>query len=319
MAKVIAIIYSDLHAHIWKQHNDDGRRNIVVSKVLKKVSNLCLEHNVPAIFTGDWFHGYDEVPVEAMIDSFVAYKEYFENPKILHFAISGNHDYIGKNSKKNPSKSALEAFSSIFNTFKLLDYKVGEARGITLFGIPYNNGNVDLEKQLKKYHTRENKAGYKRVLLLHTDWPGAKDTSNYEIGSYDNISPKIEKYLKSYDLILCGHIHKHQELNHLVMVGAPNQQRVSDIGNKMGVLKLYDDLSIEQVEIKGIPKFVEYTGYKPVGTDMYIKIDEKEVEEKESSIAEYSTISNPKKVGKAYLKHKKIKSKSKKKILLELL
>ena len=52
---------------------------------------------------------------------------------------------------------------------------------------------------------------------------------------------------------------------------------------------------------------------------MYIKIEEKTQEEEESEIKSYSDISNPKHVGKAYLKHKKIKSKSKKRTLIELL
>ena len=318
MKKPIAIVYSDLHSHIWKQYNMDGVRNVVPGKVLKLVSDLCIKHNVPAIFTGDMYHGYDDLPAESVIDTMAAYKEYFENPKILHFAISGNHDYISKNSYEFPSKSHLHTFSKVFNTFKLLDYSVGEVKGLTLFGIPYNNGNVDLKKFLRKYSLRENKAGYLRVLLIHTDWPGAKDTSGYEIGSYDNVSDDINKYLKGFDLILCGHIHKHQVLGKLIMVGAPNQQRISDINNKMGVLILYSDKSVELVEVPGIPKFVEYRGNKPIGTDMYVKVEDP-LPEEEVEIQEYTSISNPKKVGKAYLKHRGIKSKSKKRTLLELL
>ena len=319
MKTPIAIVYSDLHSHVWKQYNPEGLRNSVPGKVMALVSSLCIKYNVPAIFTGDMYHGYDDLPAESVIDTTIAYKEYFENPKILHFAISGNHDFISKNSYEFRSKSHLHAFSKVFNTFKLLDYEVGEVKGLTLFGIPYNNGNVDLKKFLKKYSLRESKKGNLRVLLLHTDWPGARDTSGYEIGSYDNISDEVQKHLKGFDLILCGHIHKHQVIGKLVMVGAPNQQRVSDIGNDMGVLILYSDKSVEMVEVPEIPKFVEYSGNKPIGRDMYVKVEDEAPEEEESEIREYSKIGNPKKVGKAYLKHMGIKSKSKKRTLIELL
>lgn len=51
------------------------------------------------------------------------------------------------------------------------------------------------------------------------------------------------------------------------MVGAPLQQRFTDEGNKMGYLKIYSDMSIEFVHIKGLPKF------KTVGSVEEIKED----------------------------------------------
>ena len=41
--------------------------------------------------------------------------------------------------------------------------------------------------------------------MLHTDYPGARDTDGREIGSVENLNVNT---LNKFDLVLCGHIHK---------------------------------------------------------------------------------------------------------------
>ena len=319
--KVIAVAYSDLHSHIWKLYNEDGRRNNVARDTFRAVSKLCIKHNVPALFLGDMFHAYDEIPAESIIDTFIAYKECFEDPMLMHFSISGNHDFIGKNSFNNQSKSMLNAFSTVFSSFKLLDFQIGNTKDLFIAGIPYNNGNVDFKKYFKYFVKQGSSVKNKfKILLLHTDWPKAVDTSGYELKSYNNITPGIQKLSREFDLVLCGHIHKHQVINNLVIVGSSSQQRISDINNNMGILLIYNDTSVEQVGIDSIPKFVEYTGKKPDGKDLYIKVEEPLVEKAiQTRIEELSEYNNPKKVAKAYIKHVGVKSKLKKKTLISIL
>ena len=97
--------------------------------------------------------------------------------------------------------------------------------------------------------------------MLHTDYPGARDTDRREKGSVDNLDVYT---LNPFDLVLCGHIHKPQSLSKKVyMIGAPYQQRSTDKDCILAYWKLYSDLSMEFIELKGFPKFVcLFTGFQ---------------------------------------------------------
>lgn len=106
------------------------------------------------------------------------------------------------------------------------------------------------------------------------------------------------------------------------MVGAPLQQRFTDEGNKMGYLKIYSDMSIEFVHIKGLPKF------KTVGSVEEIKEDGNyyRVLKPKASNDEFSSESkviqknySKVKAGRRYLRIQGIKDPEKKRLLIEIL
>ena len=106
------------------------------------------------------------------------------------------------------------------------------------------------------------------------------------------------------------------------MVGAPLQQRFTDEGNKMGYLKIYSDMSIEFVHIKGLPKF------KTVGSVEEIKEDGNyyRVLKPKASNDEFSSESkviqknySKVKAGRRYLRIQGIKDPEKKSLLIEIL
>lgn len=121
-----------------------------------------------------------------------------------------------------------------------------------VYGVPYIDNNVGLSEYLKKLELDKSK---KNILLLHTDYPGAKDTDGREIDSVENLNVNV---LNKFDLVLCGHIHKPQRLSKKVyMIGAPNHQRRTDRDCELGYWKIYEDLSLKFVPLKNFPKFID--------------------------------------------------------------
>lgn len=51
------------------------------------------------------------------------------------------------------------------------------------------------------------------------------------------------------------------------MIGAPNQQRRTDKNCKLGYWKIYEDLSMEFVPLKGFPKFKDVESEEDIKDD----------------------------------------------------
>ena len=104
--------------------------------------------------------------------------------------------------------------------------------GYECSSIPYIDHNVGLSEYLKNIKLDKDADN---ILMLHTDYPGAKDTDGREIDSVENLNLNV---LNRFDLIICGHIHKPQRLSKKVyMIGAPYNKEEPikivnwDIGN----------------------------------------------------------------------------------------
>lgn len=157
------------------------------------------------------------------------------------------------------------------------------------------------------------------ILLLHTDYPGAKDTDNTEVGTVENLNVNL---LTKFKLVLIGHIHKPQRLGKKVyMVGAPLQQRRTDRNCKLGYWKIYKDFSMEFKSFKGFPKFVDVSSEDEIKDDgnYYTVIASKskvmEVEDTPQITRELSK----KSMVRRYMKAKGIKDKEKKTTLLKVI
>lgn len=97
------------------------------------------------------------------------------------------------------------------------------------------------------------------------------------------------------------------------MVGAPNQQRKSDMGGKFGYWKVYSDMSYKFVPLKS-PEFKFYLPSKDDinGYDYWVPLNEVEDDEQLATQEKkfYSTV-NREKLAKRYCKAKGIKDKKK--------
>jgi DNA repair exonuclease SbcCD nuclease subunit len=317
MKKVISIAISDVHLHIWSQYNEDGRRNETGAMFLDKLRRLQKKFNVPVISPGDWFHS----PKSLSNESLNKYIPLICNIKYPIYILPGNHDMDGVNNNDKTAHSHITWLSYILAQGFSVTGSHQLHTGITLWGVPYYDHNIGLMDKIQSY-IKSFKPGQKNILMIHTDLPGAKDSDGMEVGQVQGIPENWGEVFAKFNLVLCGHIHKFQKLGpNVYMVGSPYHTRITDIGCKMGVLLVYDDFSVEFVDM-GLPEFkLKGPGIKE--DDYHIWIDKKkdtEEEDNDTPIGRKDFYTKDRvKLGQAYLKLKGITDPKKRNILLNAL
>ena len=315
MPKVIAVAFSDLHLNLWAKFNKDYKRTQDSFRVLFKIKEVCNKYKVPALFCGDLFHK-PEVIQKELFTMIVKQFLKLNGTSFKCYTISGNHEILEISKVGIQPKSWIYDLDSLFSWLYDLDYKTFRLTpNIQVHGIPYVDHNIGLSTYLKNMKLEE---GYKHILLLHTDYPGAKDTDGRVVDSAENINLNM---LNRFDLVLCGHIHKPQRLSKKVyMLGAPIQQRRTDKDCKMGYWLVMDDLSMKFVELKGFPKFIDVESEDEVKDDgNYYTVIPKKSSEKVNTNHKITKTLSKKKLAKRYLKEKGIKDRGKEDLLIEII
>ena len=315
MSEVIAVAFSDLHLNLWAKFNKDYKRTQDSFRVLFKIKEVCHKYKVPALFCGDLFHK-PEVIQKELFTMIVKQFLKLNGTSFKCYTISGNHEILEISKVGIQPKSWIYDLDSLFSWLYDLDYKTFRLTpNIQVHGIPYVDHNIGLSTYLKNMKLED---GYKHILLLHTDYPGAKDTDGRVVDSAENINLNM---LNRFDLVLCGHIHKPQRLSKKVyMLGAPIQQRRTDKDCKMGYWLLKEDLSMEFKELKDFPKFIDVESEDEVKDDgNYYTIIPQKASEKINTTHKITKALSKKKLAKRYLKEKGIKDKSKEDLLINIL
>ena len=313
MKKVVAIIFSDLHINNWSKFNDKFERTLNNFKVLSIISDICRKYGCPSIFCGDLLHKPESIDLDLISILQKEFSKLPDNTKI--YAISGNHDMNRSNNIDKRSNSWLKVFSKWYNFLECIDFKSIDTKYFKLFGIPYLDHNIGLNQYVKKLHGKLS-SNKPNILILHTDYPGAKDTDNIEVGSVENLNINL---LDKFDLVLIGHIHKPQRLSKKVyMVGAPLQQRRTDKDCKLGYWKLYSDMSLEFIPTN-FPKFIDVDDESKVLDDgNYYTVIQKPKEDVQTNNNINRSLSK-KKIISEYLKKSGIMDKNKKVVLMGII
>lgn len=320
--KLIAIAFSDLHLNIWAKFNEHHTRTLNGFKVLDKIAGICSKEQVPALFCGDLFHKPESLDSDLShyMDDWIE-RTLHKHPKFKIFAIEGNHDLDKVNSFDNMQIGWIDHFKCTKHRpspFVILGPNTPMAcldKNIFVLGIPYIDHNKDLGKALKNVNFI---SGAKHILLLHTDYPGAKDTDGRVVDSSENINMNM---LNRFDLVLCGHIHKPQRLGKKIyMVGAPNHQRRTDRNCDMGYWKVYNDLSVKFVPLTEFPRFIDVESSEQVKDDgnYYTVIPTKVVTKTEVHHNITKKLSK-RRLAKKYLKYKGIEDEGREKLLVKIL
>jgi DNA repair exonuclease SbcCD nuclease subunit len=311
--KPLAIVFSDLHLNIWSKFNEDNKRTLDHFKVLFNVKTLCELYNVPALFCGDFFHKADGISIELLelLDTQLGTYNSI-------YAISGNHDLKLVNTIKDPKYSLVKYIANRYNHVECIDFNhtiLSDKFKVMVYGVPYIDHNIGLSDYLKGIQFKK---GYKNILLLHTDYPGARDTDGREIDSVENLNLNT---LNRFDLVLCGHIHKPQRLSKKVyMIGAPLQQRRTDAKCKLGYWLLYSDLSMEFKEFDGFPKFIDVESADDIKNDgNYYTVLPPKARVQVNTEHKITKQLSKKSLAKQYMKERGISDKNKKNLLINLL
>lgn len=322
--ELLAIVFSDLHLNIWSKFNQNNERTRESFRVLSFLANKYPK--VPALFCGDLFHKAESIDTD-LLEMWVEYEPADRDEPGYQWEmwyIDGNHSLKHRNTVKKPIKSLATILQKRW--MKNLNFCSAKLcstnESFMVHGIPYIDDNVGVNEYLseiiKKYGIGKKGRTHKHILLLHTTYPGAKDTDGREVEAPNAINPNL---LNKFDLVLCGHIHKPQRLSKKVyMVGAPNQQRRTDKGCKLGYWELYDDLSMVFKELADYPKFIDVESEDQVKDDgNYYTVIPPKPRKEEVTKHKITKRLSKKSLVKKYMRAKGIKDKTKQELLTNIL
>lgn len=317
MVKLIARAFSDLHIHDYAQFNKDDKRIKYKFQIIREI----LEGEVPLLFSGDFFHEDQHISNKVFDYCSKELPEIFSgNNKLI--GISGNHEMNETNQLGQMSPSLFRSICNFVPNMYCIDFRqLWLNKDTVVFGLPYINYNVKIEESLEIFYLLpEYREAKNKILLIHTDLHGARDTDGRKIGSVENISLDMDKFF-GFDLVLSGHIHKPQRITKkVIMLGAPDQQRKSDMGGKFGYWDIYSDMSYKFRKLK-YPEFKTYDPAKDEIDDYHywIPINSEKEDDLLYEERKFTNNTSRKLLAKRYCKEKGIKDKNKIKALKEVL
>lgn len=319
MKKVAFVAFSDIQIEAWKKFSKGDSRLHDNGRIIQRIIKLCLKYNCPALFAGDLYDNPKQLSNKVLHYSFKWFSK-LRDKNIKLYTIHGNHDQSEKNTVDHTSYNYLNLLATAFPNIYPQSEKPTDLGQYIITGVDFLSDNAGLENQVRKIQ-RSLKAfpNKKKILLIHSDLPGAIDTSGREVGS-SNISPMLKKLFRGFDLVLCGHIHKPQRMrSNILILGATHQQRISDSGTKMGCWLIYEDLTYKFVDLK-MPefKFIKPGQERPDNYHFYIEEQPKLKIKTSKDLASFNT-KDPIKLVKAYMKVNNIKSKAKRELLINYL
>jgi len=310
MAKLIALAAGDIHFHDWKQFNENDERIQISINFLVELFLRSHEEHIPILFVGDMFHtpkGLTTKTIYLFNQMMQTVSDEFYSSRM--YGITGNHE-------KDKEYSSFKAMSFAFpKIIYCIDDKAVKLNHCSLVGIPYSKRNVGVVDKIKEAA----KVSGDKILLLHTELYGAPDPSGYELEP-QNLPRNLNALFKDFNLVLAGHVHKFTQVEkNIYMVGAPNQQRKSDSGCKMGYLEIYDDFSVKFIECN-ISQFRYYKeGEEHENTnDFWIEIPKPKKLKKQSE-AEFRPTMDKTTMAKRYARETGVKSLKKINALINIL
>ena len=226
----LAIAFSDLHIHNYKQFSNTRLDNTILA--LRKIFETADKNGAKYIlFEGDLYNQQVNIPVivsDALKEEFLYLEKTY--PNILFIAISGNHDQATKNTYEKSGITALTELDRLFKNFILIDndtFAIGE--NIEIHGLPYYEYKEHFSKALDEIEIYNDKIN---ILLTH-------QTPTFENSVIPVDIDIADERLQKFDLILNGHIHKHEVLSeNFINVGSTIPRDKDDVGVEKGFLAI---------------------------------------------------------------------------------
>lgn len=312
--KLQFLLFSDLHISDYKKFPSREHSGF---RVLDIISQRCEKLGVPAVHVGDLIHRPEIISNELLYRLIKEFNQ-LSHRKWKLYSISGNHCISTRSEIGHKPISWDRTLSMIYPWFKCIDYKRVHVDKCYIYGIPYIDHNIGLSKYISELKLTGSKRS-KHILLLHTDYPGAKDTDGTVVNSVENLNINS---ISKFDLTLCGHIHKPQRLGKKVyMVGSPYQQRRTDKNCELGYWEVYSDMSLKFIPLNDFPKFVDVSSEDEIKDDgnYYTVIASKSRVVAVEDTPQINRELTKKSMVRRYMKAKGIKDKEKKATLLKVI
>lgn len=233
---MLALVFSDLHIHNYKEFSVDDSRLDNCLDVIRLAYSHCKKHDIKLIlFGGDLYHNQKLLPTKAVNKTLEIFKSCIEdNPDVLFVAITGNHDLATKNLVSSPGESALSHLQTVFpENFKLIDNAtLDTGAGVSIHGIPYYEYKEDFEAALKEAvkSADANQDGVNILMVHQTPDKLGNDLIPCDLEVDD---PRFQRF----DYVYCGHIHNRAQLSdNFLLVGNPQHKDASDEGKEKGFI-----------------------------------------------------------------------------------
>jgi DNA repair exonuclease SbcCD nuclease subunit len=164
---------------------------------IHKLFQLVESKELPVIWLGDLLDTKDIVRAQCLN----AYINYFNNSKLNHIVLVGNHDLLTADSREH----SLQALKLLKNV-TVVDRAISMDKMLFL---PYYRNPEDFRQAISQYK----EANY---LFMH------QDIKNMDYGNgYISTEGNTLEDLKGFKLVISGHYHCYQDKENLIYLGTP--------------------------------------------------------------------------------------------------
>jgi len=233
---MLALIFTDLHLHNYKQFDHSGSRLQYGLDCLAYMFEVADANGIKIIlFGGDLYDNPGLLPTSVVNKTIDTFKKLFARyPDIEFIAITGNHDFATKNLWERPGVSALEHLDNLFERFSLIDNSHVIRGEAMIHGIPYYEYPEHYSEALKKtnFLADLHQENHKQILLIHQT-PSGLGNPNIPVDT-----EVLDPMYQPFDRVYCGHIHfEHRDLaENFTLVGTAMHRDLSDAGQEKGFL-----------------------------------------------------------------------------------
>lgn len=209
----MAIYFSDLHLRPESEQ--------VCFDVLERVEREALADDKVIVFLGDFFQTRYSVPV-SLLNRVRETLFRWSVAGVQTHLLPGNHDQIDW-----AGRHALEVFQHVPGVV-VHTLPGWDALGLWL---PYRKD----PRELAELVLRGVPAGAPKIAHLHHGIMGATMNNGMVAGDQDGIPPDV---FAAFDVVFCGHWHRHHQVRNCVYAGSPWQTRPDEAGQAKGVLRV---------------------------------------------------------------------------------
>lgn len=248
-----AIYITDIHVHNFQAFDVKGSRLLNCLDTIERAFDTADSVGSDTVlFGGDLYESHKMLPTQVEEGIIKMFKKMFKKyPTIKWYCITGNHDQATKSLYGNEGFSALRHLSMVFPNIEIIDntaIKIGDCR---VYGIPYYSYGEHYHNALDDLiEAASDTKETNKVLLIHQTPSGNSLSIPADTDCRD-------KRYKTFDMVLCGHIHVRQKMSdNFWLGGSPIPKDYSDIGQVKGI-------HIIDLENPKDLRFVSWESYYP--------------------------------------------------------
>lgn len=231
------LITSDWH---WYLTSGNLKRGDIIDTCYNIV-DIAIQNKADCfVHCGDVYHR-NVITHQKRVKQFTKLCYKLEDAKIQSFFLVGNHDEI---SRKDEEHSMCATQETRFEHVTIVDKpSFFESKAIDFFFVPHISeskyeGKKPAAVTLEKWQERNDEK--KIIVFAHTEIEGAvAGTEEMMMANKGFTLPKEIIQDKNVQKVFCGHIHKHQDIGKVTIVGAPVYVDASEVNDKKGVI-LYE-------------------------------------------------------------------------------